>query len=67
MYHCAVRLLTLNGPGAKDTPEILVSCKGYKYEVVRRNVVGSRPDKVNEIFKLPNPSGSTRPWDLLNL
>jgi hypothetical protein len=32
-----------------------------------RKVVGSIHDEVNEFFNLPNPSGRTWPWGLLNL
>jgi hypothetical protein len=31
-----------------------------------RKVAGARPDEMN-VFNLPNPSGSTRPWGLLSL
>jgi hypothetical protein len=32
-----------------------------------RKVAGSRPDEVNDVINLPNPSGRTRPWSLFGL
>jgi hypothetical protein len=38
-----------------------------KCNATSRKAASSRPDEVNEIINLPNPSGSIRPWGLLSL
>jgi hypothetical protein len=48
---------------AKST--LFNECNCLEHDATNRKVTGSISDEL--IFKLPNPSGRTRPWGLLSL